>query len=139
MIAVQVKATESSRYSSEDEVGFSYLLRPVDLAYWRGSNLPIVIVLYRKSDETYFWKEVGGDLKEDERRLQFDKTRDILDPNAVDRLAALTVPKAGFGYYVPPIGGGEEALVNILLKLPAESIRLFNAPHCQEGSGDSRW
>jgi uncharacterized protein DUF4365 len=129
MIAVQVKATESARYTSEDEVGFSYLLRPADLAYWRGSNLPIIIVLYRKSDETYFWREVGSDIKEEERRLQFDKTRDILDPNAVDRLAALTVPKAGFGYYVPPIGGGEEALVNILpVKLPAE-VFVSSTPH----------
>ncbi len=70
MIAVQVKATESARYASEDEVGFSYLLRPADLAYWRGSNLPVIIVLYRKSDESYFWKEVGNEIKE-ERRLQF--------------------------------------------------------------------
>jgi hypothetical protein len=129
MIAVQVKATESARYTSEDEVGFSYLLRPDDLAYWRGSNLPIIIVLYRKSDETYFWKEVGTDIREEERRLQFDKTRDILDPNAVDRLAALTVPKAGFGYYVPPIGGGEEALVNILpVTLPSE-VFVSSTPH----------
>jgi Domain of unknown function (DUF4365) len=129
MIAVQVKATESGRYTSEDQVGFSYLLRPDDLAYWRGSNLPIIIVLYRKSDETYFWKEVGTDIREEERRLRFDKTRDILDPNAVDRLAVLTVPKAGFGYYVPPIGGGEEALVNILpVTLPSEMF-VSSTPH----------
>jgi hypothetical protein len=121
MIAVQVKARESSRYSSEDGNGFTYLLRPNDLAYWRGSNLPVILVLYRKSDETYFWKEVGLELKSEERKLQFDKQRDVLDANAVDRLAALTVPKAGFGYYVPPLGGGEEALVNILpLTLPGE-------------------
>src|SRR5271168_4323089 len=50
MIAVQVKATESSRYTSENETSFSYLLRPDDLNYyWRGSNLPIIPVLYRKS------------------------------------------------------------------------------------------
>jgi hypothetical protein len=121
MIAVQVKATESSRYTSEDETGFSYLLRPDDLTYWRGSNLPIILVLYRKSDETYFWKEVGVDIKGEERRLQFNKKHDVLDASAVDRLAALTVPKAGFGYYVPPLGGGEEALVNILpVALPGE-------------------
>ena len=69
MIAVQVKATETSRYSSEDEAGFTYLLRPDDLAYWRGSNLPGILVLYRKSDETYFWKEVGIDPKGEDRRL----------------------------------------------------------------------
>jgi hypothetical protein len=121
MIAVQVKATESSRYASEDDINFSYLLRPDDLAYWRGSNLPIIIVLYRRSDETFYWQAVGFDIEGDGRKLQFDKTRDVLDTNALDRLADLTVPKAGFGYYVPPLGGGEEALVNILpVKLPTE-------------------
>jgi len=68
MIAVQVKAKESARYSSEDETGFTYLVRPADLVYWRGSNLPIILVLYRKSDETYFWKEVGVDSKSAERQ-----------------------------------------------------------------------
>jgi Domain of unknown function (DUF4365) len=128
MIAVQVKATDSSRYTSEDESGFSYLLRPDDLVYWRGSNLPIIIVLFRKSDDTYFWKEVGVETAE-ERRLLFDKASDILNANAVDRLAALTVPKAGFGYYVPPLGGGEEALVNILpITLPKEMF-VSSTPH----------
>jgi len=121
MIAVQVKATESSRYTSEDDLGFSYLLRPDDLAYWAPSNLPIILVLYRKSDETYFWKEVAIDPAREDRRLQFNKQNDVLDANAVNRLAALTVPKVGFGYYVPPLGGGEEALVNILpVTLPNE-------------------
>lgn len=129
MIAVQVKARESSNYTAETESSFSYLLRPDDLAYWRGSNLPIIIVLYRKSDETYFWKEIAGGVKEEDRRLQFDKQRDILDASAVDALAALTVPKAGFGYYVPPLGGGEEALVNILpITLPSE-VFVSSTPH----------
>ena len=121
MIAVQVKATELFRYASEDENGFSYLLRADDLAYWRGSNLPIILVLYRKSDDTFFWKEVGFDIEGEGRKLLFDKRGDVLHQDAVDRLAALTVPKAGFGYYVPPLGGGEEALVNILpITLPSE-------------------
>jgi hypothetical protein len=128
MIAVQVKATES-RYSSENEAGFSYPLRPADLDYWRGSNLPVILVLYRKSDETYFWKKVEVDSKGEDRRLHFDKQKDVLDANAVDRLAALTVPKAGFGYYVPPLGGGEEALVNILpVTLPKE-VFVSSTPH----------
>jgi len=129
MIAVQVKARESSRYTSEDESGFSYLLRPDDLTYWRGSNLPIILVLYRKSDETYFWKEIGTDIEWEGRRLQFDKSRDVLDQSAVDRLAALTVPKAGFGYYVPPLGGGEEALVNILPVTPPTEIFVSSTSH----------
>jgi Domain of unknown function (DUF4365) len=128
MIAVQIKATDSSRYVSEDEMSFSYLVRPDDLAYWRPSNLPVILVLYRRSDDTFFWKQVDARPSED-RRLKFDKALDVLDSNAVDRLAALTVPKAGFGYYVPPLGGGEEALVNILpMTLPAE-IFVSSTPH----------
>lgn len=129
MIAVQVKATESSRYSYEDETGFSYPLRPEDLEYWRPSNLPIILVLYRKSDETYFWKEVAVATKGEERGVKFDKERDVLDANAVDRLAALTVPKVGFGYYVPPLGGGEEALINILPLILPKEIFVSTTPH----------
>mgnify|MGYP002780867015 CR=1 FL=1 len=121
MIAVQVKSTAKARYSSETDDGFSYLIRSADLAYWRGSNLPVIIVLYRQDDESFYWKPIPSDLGDGERRLQFDKQADRLDSKAVDRLADLTVPKAGFGYYVPPLGGGEEALVNILpLTLPNE-------------------
>ena len=121
MIAVQVKATESGRYPSEDDEGFSYLLRSKDLEYWRGSNLPVIVVLYRRSDESFYWQEVQAGFTAGERRLRFRKERDALNVSAVDRLAALTVPKAGFGYYVPPLGGGEEALVNVLpINLPPE-------------------
>jgi hypothetical protein len=121
MIAVQVKATESSRYTFENDTSFSYPLRPADLDYWAGSNLPIILVLYRKSDDSYFWKEVAVDPARENRRLIFDKQCDVLDATAVNRLAALTVPKVGFGYYVPPLGGGEEALVNMLpVSLPGE-------------------
>lgn len=128
MIAVQVKATESARYVSENDGGFTYLIRPDDLEYWRPSNLPVILVLYRKSDDTFFWKQVDARGRED-RKLNFDKAIDVLDSNAVDRLAALTVPKSGFGYYVPPLGGGEEAIVNILpLTLPPE-IFVSSAPH----------
>ncbi|QEN84744.1 DUF4365 domain-containing protein [Labrys sp. KNU-23] len=121
MIAVQIKTTESGKYASETESTFSYLLKSEDLEYWRPANLPIIIVLHRRSDNTFFWKEVLGGVGEGERRLQFDKVQDVLDRNAVDRLAALTVPKAGFGYYVPPLGEGEDAIVNMLpITLPAE-------------------
>ncbi|WP_456711452.1 DUF4365 domain-containing protein [Bradyrhizobium sp. USDA 4353] len=121
MIAVQVKATATGKYTSENDEGFTYLLRGEDLEYWRGTNLPLIIVLYRQSDETFFWQEIKVGVGLEERRLSFNKQRDALTKDSVDRLASLTVPKAGFGYYVPPLGGGEDALVNILpISLPAE-------------------
>lgn len=129
MIAVQVKATEEAKYPAETDQGFTYLLRSKDLEYWRPSNLPVIIVLYRRSDETFYWKEVPRGVSAEDRRLQFYKQQDVLDRNAIDRLAALTVPKVGAGYYVPPLGDGEEALVNILpLILPPE-IYVASTPY----------
>lgn len=121
MIAVQVKATYGGKYNSEDGNCFSYTVQERDLNYWRGSNIPVILVLYRQSDESYFWKSIEAGVGLGGRKILFDKTRDVLNTEAVDRLAALTVPKAGFGYYVPPLGEGEEALINIFpVRLPAE-------------------
>lgn len=121
MIAVQVKATAEGSYAAETDASFSYLIRQVDLDYWRGSNLPVIIVLWRRSDDSFYWKEIPRGQNAGDRRLHFDKTEDVLDETSVNRLAGLTVPKAGFGYYVPPLGGGEEALVNMLpVGLPNE-------------------
>lgn len=129
MIAVQVKARKEGRYTSETDTGFAYLLRSEDLDYWRGSNLPVILVVYRQSDETLYWQEVPRGALNEERRLVFNKAQDVLNIGAVDRLAALTVPKSGFGYYVPPLGEGEEALVNILpLTLPREMF-VASTPH----------
>lgn len=121
MIAVQVKATESVSYPGETDAGFSYRVRASDFDYWRGSNLPVILVLYRLSDDTFFWKSLENLVGEAERTLQFDKIIDVLDRRAKDNLAALTVAKQGHGYYVPPLGGGEDAIINILpVHLPDE-------------------
>lgn len=129
MIAVQIKTTEAGKYSSETDTSFTYLLNPDDLAYWRVSNLPVILVLYRISDESYYWKDVSSGIGEGARKLRFSKTDDVLDRRAVDRLAALTVPKHGAGYYVPPLGGGEDALVNMLpVELP-EEIFVASTPY----------
>jgi len=121
MIAVQVKATESRSYDGETDEGFTYRLKSADLEYWRGANLPVILVLYRSSDDTFYWKSIDNLFGESERTLRFDKEYDKLDKAAKDRLAALTVPKQGHGYYVPPLGGGEDAIVNMLpLQFPSE-------------------
>lgn len=81
----------------------------------------MIVVFYRRSDESFYWKEVSRELELSERRLLINKSLDVLDSTTVNRLAGLTVPKAGFGYYVPALGGGEEAIVNILpITLPHE-------------------
>jgi len=129
MIAVQVKATETAKYTGENDQSFSYLLKTKDLEYWRTSNLPVILVLYRQSDESFYWKEIPHDFSVDQRKLKFDKSTDILNRNSADAIAQLTVPKAGHGYYVPPLGGGEDALVNMLpITLPDE-IYVSSTPY----------
>ena len=129
MIAVQIKSTTASPYASENDEGFTYLLRLEDLAYWRGSNLPVIVVFYRQSDHSFYWKEVSRDGDQGDRRLHVDKTADVFDSSTVNKLAALTVPKTGLGYFVPPLGGGEEALVNMLpIALPTE-MYLASTPY----------
>ena len=122
LIAVQVKTRQSNAYTGETDEGFTYLLRSADFAYWSGSNLPVIIVLYRKSDHSFYWQGVGKGSSWPDRRVTFDKARDKLDEGAKDHLAALTVPHTGFGHYIPPLGGGEEALINILPVEPPKEI-----------------
>lgn len=129
MIAVQVKTTASPRYVGENDESFTYSLKSEDLAYWRGTNLPVIIVLHRTTDDSFFWQDVTSGVGAEGRRLVFDKKRDVLDQGAIDRLAALTVPKAGFGYYVPPLGEGEEALVNLLPIIPPNEIFVASTAH----------
>ena len=132
MIAVQVKATNKTRYSNEDNSGFTYLLKTKDLNYWRNSNLPIILVLYRISDDTYYWQEIPNAFSVEERKLVFNKKADTLNRDAKDSIAQLTVFKAGHGYYVPPLGDGEDALVNMLpIKLPPK-IYIASTPYTSE-------
>ena len=58
-IGAQVKTTDKGAYVHEDDDGFEYLLKPDDLAYWRGSNIPVILVLVRLSDNSMFWKPVA--------------------------------------------------------------------------------
>ena len=119
MIGVQVKSTKNGKYSGETDTEFTYLLNLEDLEYWRPSNLPVIIVLFREQDESLYWQHVEAGFGRDLRKLNFDKRLNKLDRSSVDRLANLTVPKNGFGHYVPPLGDGEEALVNMLpIRLP---------------------
>lgn len=121
LLAVQVKSTDSGQYIRETDRSFEYLLRPDDLKYWRTSNIPVIIVLWRRSDETAYWKDVTDCVRGEERRLSFDKTTDQFNRSCADRVGGLTIDRQTAGVYLPPLGSGEEALINLLrIKLPDE-------------------
>jgi Domain of unknown function (DUF4365) len=132
LLAVQVKSTDHGQYVRENDNGFEYLLKPDDLMYWRTSNIPIIIVLWRKSDETAYWKDVSDCVWGEERRLKFDKEADIFDPRCADKIGALTIDRRTPGIFLPPLNQGEDAIINLLrVKLP-EEIFIATSPF---GSG----
>ena len=128
MIAVQVKTTNAESYSYETDVGFDYLVRPDDLELWRQTSIPVIIVLHRISDGTFYWKSVGEGASEEPRRLQFDKQADAFDRRALDRLGALAIDRRQHGVFVPPLQSGEPAHLNLIRVLPPEEIFVATSP-----------
>jgi hypothetical protein len=121
LLGVQVKATAEGKYVRETEKQFEYLLKPDDLAYWRQSNIPVIIVVWRRSDDSAYWKDVTDSVRSEERRLQFDKQADVFDKSCADRLGGLTVDRRTPGVFVPPLNQGEAAIINLLrVRLPDE-------------------
>lgn len=132
LLGVQVKSTAEGKYISETERQFDYLLKKDDLNYWRQSNIPVIIVLWRQSDGSAFWKEVTDSISGEERRLRFDKKTDVFDPSCADRLGSLTIDRRTPGIFIPPLNQGETAIINLLrVKLP-EEIFIATSPY---GSG----
>jgi hypothetical protein len=121
VLAVQVKSTASGQYIRETERSFDYLLKPEDVEYWRGSNVPVIIVVWRQSDGSAYWKDVTECVKGEERRLVFDKAADRFNAGCADRLGALTIDRRTQGVYLPPLNLGENAIINLMrVKLPQE-------------------
>ncbi len=128
MVAVQVKTTDKGKYTAESDSGFEYLMRANDVLYWRSSSLPVVLIVLRLSDETFYWKDVTASVTGEERRLVFDKTTDCLDTASLDRLAALSVKRGELGTYVPPMRTGELAHLNLMSITLPDEIYLAESP-----------
>ena len=121
LLGVQVKSTSAGQYLRETADRFEYLLKPADLTYWHQSNIPVIIVLWRRSDNTAYWKEVTSAVPGNERRLTFSKTADAFDNTSADRLGALTIDRRTPGVFVPPLSLGETAILNMLrIRMPDE-------------------
>lgn len=127
-VAVQVKTTATGKYSREDDAGFEYLLKTADLDYWRDTNLPVIIIVLRLSDQSMYWKDVSAGVPGDERRLQFDKLADKLDAASIDRMAQLSVERGKLGSFVPPMRSGEPAHLNLMRVILRDEIFVAESP-----------
>jgi len=127
-IAAQVKTTENRRYTVETEAHFQYLLEPGDLENWRGSNVPVIIILVRLGDSTMFWTRADAGELAQPRRLHLDKAADVFDRSAADRIAALTIERGRLGSFVPPMLTGDPVHLNLLGMVLPPSIFVGRSP-----------
>jgi Domain of unknown function (DUF4365) len=101
-------------YTADDGKTFEYLLDREDGAYWRGCNLPVIVVLLHLGRREAFWKSVDLGEGPGSRRLRIDRSKDQFDRNARDAIAQLRVAKSGFGVWFPPLKGGEAGHMNLI-------------------------
>lgn len=113
-IGAQIKTTEAEAYAYEDDRKFEFLLNQNDLDYWRGANIPLIIVLVRLNTADMYWKAIDTGSLSEPRRLHFDKSIDRFDRDAADRVAALCVDRNQLGSYVPPMCTGEPVHLTML-------------------------
>jgi hypothetical protein len=128
LVAVQVKATDDGIYTAETDSGFEYLMDTKDVEYWRGSNLPVIVVLVRLSRHEAYWKSVEAGEGAGTRRLRIDKTQNRFDESARETIAALCVSKGGWGVWFPTLKGGEAGHLNLIEVILPEHIYVAASP-----------
>lgn len=114
LVAVQVKTTQQGGIASESESGFDYLIDARDAEYWRGSNVPVILVVLNLAKREAYWKDVRSGEGPEKRRLKFTKATDAFDVVARDAIAALCVSKGQWGVWFPPMKGEESGHLNLV-------------------------
>lgn len=116
-LAAQIKARDKGSYVAENDAGFEYLCKPEDFEYWRGSNLPVILILARLSDNTVYWKSVERGIVDgsaSNRRLTISKTDDRFVREAAPAIAQLAVDRAAPGTFLPAPKVAERHDLNLL-------------------------
>lgn len=134
LVAVQVKTKARSAYTAETESGFEYLMDETDLAYWRGSNLPVILVLVHLERRIAYWKSVEEGAGSGGRRLRIDKNADVFDDTACEAIAALCVSRGGWGVSFPPLRTGENGHLNLLEVILPKKIFVGASPFKSGGA-----
>ena len=128
LVAVQVKTRNTGSYTGETEAGFEYLMDETDVVYWKGCNLPVIVVLVHLERNQAYWKSVDTGEGPAGRRLRIDKTNDLFDASARDAIADLCVAKSGLGVWFPPLKTGETGHLNLLEVILPEYIYVAASP-----------
>ena len=129
LVAVQVKTRKGGTYTAETDSGFEYLMDESDVAYWRGCNLPVIVVLVHLERETAYWKSTDTGKGLGRRRLYINKAKDVFDVNACDEIANLCIVKSRFGIWFPPLKTCENGHMNMLQVVLPEKIYVASSPY----------
>jgi hypothetical protein len=105
-IILQVQSKALSHFRNETTDRFEYVCDARDLEYWLAGNAPVLLVVSKPSTGEAYWVSIKGyfdtQSKRRERRITFDKRRDVFDVNARDRLAQVAMPRFHGIYLTPP-------------------------------------
>jgi hypothetical protein len=112
LIKVQSKAV--STFANETDESFDYWPEERDLRYWRGHNLPVILVVSQPATGSVYWLPVREQASSaSSKRFHFIKARDRLDQEAQGRLMQLA-QSAGQGAVVPALAKNEQLISNLL-------------------------
>jgi hypothetical protein len=118
VLRMQSKATENGRgWRFESETSFELPCREKDIDDWVNSNVPMILVASDTKRQVSFWKDATSYFRDpahrQERRIVFDKQRDVFDASAAGAIADTAVPRTA-GIYLPPPACREELVSNLL-------------------------
>lgn len=128
IVAVQVKTTDDGGYTAETGTSFEYLMDQRDVEYWRGSNVPVILVVVRLNSREAYWKDTSTGTGSGDRRLCFSKTDDLFNETARDKIAALCVSKGQWGVWFPAMKAVESCHLNLVEVTLPESIFIAPSP-----------
>jgi hypothetical protein len=120
LVAAQVKTRTGGAYPGETADGFHYLMDDEDIAYWRGANVPVIVVLVRLHDGSIYWKPAP----KTGRRIDIDKHADEMTPTARAAIEALSIEKLRFGAWLPAPRTADPARLNLLRVIPPAVVHL---------------
>jgi hypothetical protein len=128
ILQVQSKAG-ASYFRAETTESFEFLCDERDLDYWMRGNAPVVLVVSRPELDEAYWIGIKDYFRDPAlrktRKVIFSKSRDRLDVNSREKLAALGIA-ADSGHYLSALPSAD-TLVSNLLPVSDFPKRLYRA------------
>jgi hypothetical protein len=128
-VIIQVQSKALATFSGDTAEAFEYVCSPDDLTYWLSGNAPVILIVSRPATEEAYWVSIkdffSTPARRRDRRVVFDKRRDLFDANARERLERLAMPRQLGIYLTPP--PRTETLYSNLLRVTQYPASIYRA------------